>query len=316
VASRRQQTPGGGAPDAASAPITATGEGVKIVADVPNNAVLVYSTYSTFTRIRDFLKTVDVAQAQVVIEATVAEVNLTDALQYGVETYLQTGGLMSARSGTDTAPTSPSAGGLGLQGSTAIGTVQLNAVMQALQSVTTVKVISSPYLTVVDSKTARLVIGDQIPFANRTVNSTTQGTATVTQEVEVKDTGIVLEVTPKIHPDNSVLLNVSQTVSKPDSTATSGNLTPVISTREVKSDIIVQSGRTILIGGLIQDRLDRTVSAVPVVSKIPVIGDLFSQKTDTSTKVELIIMITPRVIRRSADLENVTRMLRSQLPIR
>ncbi len=295
-----------------AAPVSATGDSLKIVSDPRNNAVMVYSTYSMFKRIRELLKAIDIAQSQVVIEATVAEVNITDDLEYGVQWYLQTHGLMAARSGLTAAPKALSGPGGQIHGTAAIGNVKLDVVMHALQTITKVKVISSPYLTVLDGKTARLVIGDQIPFATRTVNSTTTGTATVTTEVETKDTGIVLEVTPKIHSDNSVLLNVNQSVSKPQDSALTGNLTPVISTREVKSDILVDSGRTVLLGGLIQDRLDKTVNTIPVLGKLPVVGDLFGQKVDTSTRVELIVMITPRVIRHSSEIENITRLLRAQ----
>jgi general secretion pathway protein D len=95
-----------------------------------------------------------------------------------------------------------------------------------------------------------------------------------------------------------------------------GNLTPVISTREVKSDIIVQSGRSVLLAGLIQDRIDKGENGVPIMRSIPIVGDFFKQTTDKGTRVELIIMITPRVVRRSSQLENITRMLRGNYNFR
>jgi general secretion pathway protein D len=189
-------------------------------------------------------------------------------------------------------------------------------VMNALQEITKVKVISSPYLTVVDGKTARLVIGDQIPYAVRTQTATITGTVTVTQEVQAKDTGIILEITPKIRSDNSVMLDVHQSVSTPSQSVQTGNLTPVISTREVKSDLLVQSGRSILLAGLIQDRIDKGENRVPVLGTVPFLGDFFKQTTDKGTRVELIVMITPRVIRHSTQLENITRMLRGQMSFR
>ncbi|WP_407048054.1 secretin N-terminal domain-containing protein [Methyloraptor flagellatus] len=289
--------------------------GLRFSSDPRNNAVLIYSDYSSFLKIRDFLKTIDVADAQVVIEATIAEVSITDDLQYGVQAYLRAHGI-AVGSGTSTPNiATPPSGGF-LAGSGTTGQLTWGAVLNALQGVTTVKVISSPYLTVVNGKTARLVVGDQIPFANRTVNSNSSGQTTVTQEVETKDTGIVLEVTPRIQANNVVSLNVDQQVSKAQDNVLSGNLTPVISNRQVKSEITVMSGNTVLLGGLLQDRIDKTDNGVPGLSKLPVVGDLFSQRTDKTTRVELVIMITPRVVRSNTEIDTVTRVIRSQSRIR
>jgi len=291
------------------------GSGVRIVADGRNNTIMIYSTYSTFQRVREVLKSLDVPQSQVVIEATIAEVNLTDNLEKGVQWYLQNQNL-TARSSTAPVASDPAKTGAFAHGSFTLGNVSVDVVLNALQEITTVKVISSPYLTVVDGKTARLVIGDQIPYSQTNQTSTITGTVTVTQNIQTKDTGIILEVTPHIRSDNSALLTISQSVSKPQDSALTGNLTPVISTREVKSDIMVQSGRTILLAGLIQDRIDKQENSVPVVRTIPVLGDLFKQTTDKSTRVELILMITPRVIRRTSQIESITRLLRGQIKIR
>lgn len=291
------------------------GGGVRVASDPQNNAVMIYSDFETFVKLRDFLKTIDVAEAQVVIEATIAEVSLTDNLQYGVQAYLSAHGV-SVGSGQSTPVATPPVTGAFAGGTTTLGKVTLSGVMQALQSVTTVKVISSPYLTVVNGKTARLVVGDQIPFATRSVNSTSNGTSTVSTQVETKDTGIVLEVTPRIKPNNVVSLTVDQQVSKAQDNVLSGNLTPVISNRQVKSDVIVESGSTILLGGLLQDRLDKTESGVPVLRKLPMVGDIFTQKTNTSTRVELIILITPRVARNNNEIDEVTRVLRAQVRTR
>lgn len=289
--------------------------GIRVASDPQNNAVMIYSDFETFVKLRDFLKTIDVAEAQVVIEATIAEVSLTDNLQYGVEAYLRAHGVSIGSGQSSQNANTPVTGGF-VGGTATVGKVTLSGVMQALQAVTTVKVISSPYLTVVSGKTARLVVGDQIPFASRTVNSTSNGTSTVSTQVDTKDTGIVLEVTPRIKPNNVVSMTVDQQVSKAQDNVLSGNLTPVISNRQVKSDVIVDSGSTILIGGLLQDRLDKTESGVPVLRKLPMVGDMFTQKSNTSTRVELIILITPRVVRNNNEIDEVTRVLRAQVRTR
>jgi general secretion pathway protein D len=295
-----------------------SGEGsVSIVAEKRNNTLLIYSTYATFRRIREVVRTLDVPQAQVVIEATVAEVELKDDLGYGVQWYLSGMGFTAHNSSAPgPQPADPGIGGVAVL-SRSIAGFDTKVVLDALQNVTKVKVISSPYLTVMDGKSARLVIGDQIPFAVASQTQTQPDNSTqpviLTQEIETKDTGVILEITPSIRANNSVLLNINQEVSKASESAVKGNLTPIISKRNVTSDIVVQSGRTAILGGLIEDRTDEVETGVPVLRKLPVLGNLFKQNTDHVRRFELLVMITPRVVRRSSEIENITRMLREQI---
>ena len=292
----------------------AAGPVVKFVADTRSNSVMIHSSYSMFKAVRDRLRVLDVPQAQVVIEAMVAEVTLTDELSKGVEAFLSGKGLDISSSAGGAKQTTIQGGGFlhaqfGVQGATA------DIILQALQSVTNVKVISTPYLTVVDGKTARLVIGDQVPFAAITQTSTSAIT-TVTQQITIKDTGIVLEVTPKIRADNSAALNINQSVSAVKGTSTASSLTPTIATRSVKSDVIIQSGSTIMLAGLVQEGSNKTETGVPVARSIPIVGELFKQDKDVASRQELIVLITPRVIRNSSQLENITRQMRGMMQIR
>lgn len=310
---------GGGGPPGAPG----SGPQVRIVADPRTNTIMVYSTFSIFKRIRDVLQALDIPQSQVVIEAMVVEVELNDQLDHGVQMFLNSP-YVAARTGGDPIPTgqtapitSPtSASGAFVSVGASFGQYRVDAVMQALQSITNVKVISSPYLTVLDNKTARLVVGDQIPYAVRSQTSQNTGNVTVTQEVEIKDTGIILDVTPRIFSDNSLSLRINQQVSTPSPTAQAGNTTPVISTRNVESNVRAQSGHTILLGGLIQDRLETSESGVPVLRAAPVLGDLFKQRTDHVRRVELLVMLTPRVIRQNSQIEDISRLIKSQMHTR
>src|SRR5262249_18470256 len=120
----------------------------------------------------------------------------------------------------------------------------------------------------------------------------------------------------KINADNSIALKINQSVTTPQPSVLAGNKTPVIATRTVDSNVISQSGRTIILGGLIQDRIEVTDNGVPVAGNLPILGDLFKTKSDHVRRVELLIMMTPRVIRRSSQIEQITRVIRSQLHTR
>jgi general secretion pathway protein D len=299
----------------ASTPAPEDGGGdVKFVADTRDNAVMIYSSYEFYQRVKDVLKTIDVPQAQVVIEATIADVTLNDQLQYGVQWFLNSQGLTVRSSQTTSTADPGTAGGFASIGAS-LGGISANVLLNALQSITTVKVISSPYLTVVDGKEARLVIGDEIPYTTTTQNSSSNGTSTITNAITTMDTGVILDVTPKILSNDSVDLNIDQEVTQPVDGTTNANNDPTIDTRSVKSDVMAESGHTIVLGGMIQETVDRTENGTPVAQSLPVIGNLFKTKSDTGSRTELLVMITPRVVRQSAQLENVTRLLRDQLHI-
>lgn len=301
--------------DSYAAAANASQEVISIVPDTRNNTLLVHSSFSKFKRIREIVEALDVPLAQVVIEATIVEVELNDSLQYGVQAFLRGRGV-SIRSSKFPDPADS-----GLAGGSAIFEVDVaqglsaTFVLEALQTVTDLKIISSPYLTVLDGRPARLTVGDQIPFLVQQTDAEQDGTTTTTNAIEVRDVGIILEVTPSIRGDNSVLLNVEQEVSSAQATGGGENLTPVISQRAISSDVVVASGKTILLGGLIQDRSEKIKTGVPGVSKLPLIGRLFQQRENVTDRTELLVMITPRVVRSSLQLDTITRQLRSRSAI-
>ena len=121
---------------------------------------------------------------------------------------------------------------------------------------------------------------------------------------------------PKIRADNSIELNINQSVSSAKANNTVGGLTPTIATRSVQSDVIVQSGSTIMLAGLVQEQSNLTETGIPVARNVPILGDLFNQRLDKAARQELIVLITPRVIRRSLELENITRQMRGMMHVR
>jgi general secretion pathway protein D len=289
-----------------------TARPVTIVADERNNALLVRSSYRLFQRIRDAVKVLDVPLSQVVIEATILEVKITDALKYGVQWYLAGNGFTLRNSSSSTVSDSGLTGLVATAEQLASG-ISVTAVIDALDDVTDVSVVSSPYLTVMDRKTARLVVGDQIPFTTTSQTVSNDGESVINQNIEIKDTGVILEVQPVIRADNSIELHIVQELSSAELAASLSTLTPTVTTRQITSDIMVYSGRTVLLGGLIQDRKDEQKTGIPLLRQAPVVGKLFEQTSTTDTRTEVIVLITPRVARKSGEIERITEQLRQHL---
>lgn len=290
------------------------GEAITFSADVRSNSVLVRSNFQEFQRIQELVRVMDIPQAQVVIEATIIEVDINDQLQYGVQLFLERFGV-SVRSSSVAGGAGGDPGGGGFVGTlnSVRGATSIQAVVTALQSVTNVRVISSPYLTVVDGATSRLNVGDQIPFVIASQTSQAGGQVTVTQEIDTRDVGVILDVTPRISPSNSVTLDIVQEVSSARTAQTVAGANPIVSQRRVQSQIVVQSGGTVLLGGLIQERTDTGEDGMPVLRRVPVVGNLFNRTNNAMGRSELLVLITPRVVRNSDSLEGLTRQLRMQL---
>ena len=250
---------------------------------------------------------------QVLIEATVAEVTLKNELRYGVEWFL--------RSGDFSATLSQGSNGLvqsAFPGFSAMfsGT-DVTAVLNALESVTDVDVVSSPHLLVLDNQTARIQVGDQVPVTVQQAASVSNPDAPIVNSIELRDTGVILSVTPRVNTSGLVVMELQQQVSNvarsAQQTTTSEQATPTISQRQISSTVAVQSGETIVLGGLIQDNHDSSVSGVPFLARLPIIGPLFGAHSRNRSRTELLVLLTPRVIWGVAEARAVTDELRRRL---
>jgi general secretion pathway protein D len=288
---------------------------IRITPDVTNNSILVYASQETQHIVEQTLRQIDRPLMQVAIDATVAEVTLNDALTYGVQYFLNSRNPGSQNAVSVTSTIAAAAGPLGgvFPGlNFVLGPASMpNVVLDALHSVTDVKVLSNPSLVVLDNQAATLQVGDQVPISTGTATVLTANN-TVVSTIDYRNTGIILRVVPRISANGNVIIDVEQESSSvaPGST---GSLTPTISDRRVKSSISVASGQTVLLAGLISDETDRTRQGIPVLDKIPGIGDLFSQQGSTKIRTELIIFIRPTVIRDAVDAHMVAEELRSKL---
>ena len=284
--------------------------GAKIIADETNNALLILATPREYRQVRSALKELDITPLQVLIEATIAEVTLKDELRYGLQWFFRSG-RSSATLSTDP---------LGAVASTFPGfslvfaqNTNVSVVLDALDAMTDVKVLSSPQLMVLDNRTAELQVGDEVPIATQQVVSTIDPAAPVVNAIDFRDTGVVLRVTPRVNASGMVNLDIEQEVSDVVETTTSGIDSPTIQQRRIKSSVVVRSGETIALGGLIRDSNEKSKSGLPLLSDIPVIGLLFGEESRIQDRTELLVLITPRVVRNQLEANAATEELRQRV---
>jgi len=299
---------------------------IRIIADEVNNALLVLASEQDYRMVSAALRKLDVQPLQVLIEATIAEVTLTDDLRYGLQWAFDTGslgdgltgrvGLTANATSTDLNVSTPGFSAIVDRGQ------DIRGVLDALESVTTVNVISSPHLMVQDNQTAELTVGDEVPITTQRQQSiigggsTTNANNLINNSVQFRETGVILRVTPRVSSGGTVSLEIEQEVSTVvpnSSTEGTDGLTPTISQRKVSSSVVAQTGQTIVLGGLISNSETKGRTGVPVLSSIPVLGNLFSRTEVDSTRTELVVLITPRVVRNPKEAREVTNEIRQRL---
>ncbi|WP_333473697.1 type II secretion system protein GspD [Xanthobacter dioxanivorans] len=299
---------------------------MRITADTVNNSLLIFASQEHYRIIERTLMQLDQPQLQVAIEATVAEVTLNDTLAYGVQFYLTSNNLgLGSNNGsvlnTLSSTVTDQAINRVLPGfNLLIGREnQPRAILDALHTVTDVKVLSNPSVVVVDNQKATLQVGDEVPVSTGSATVLTSSN-TVVNTIEYKNTGIILHVMPRVNVNGQVRLdieqeisNVTQTQATGSSSSSSSTLTPTVSQRKVKSTIAVASGQTVLLAGLISERRDGVRQGVPILDQIPGVGDAFAHTTGTVKRTELIIFIRPQIIRDNTDAHTVAEELRAKL---
>ncbi len=288
--------------------------GLRIAADVANNSLVIFANQENYRLIEQTLGQLDRPQLQVAIHATIAEVTLNNDLQYGVEYFLQGN---SVSFGFTTSSSTPNLGPI-LPGANLILGPEASpkVVINALRTVTDVKVLSAPSLVVVDNQVASLQVGDQVPVSTGTASvlaaATTTGN-TIVNSISYLNTGVILQVLPRINANGNVNLQIQQEISNVANNANASTLTPTVSQRKIKSAVSVASGQTVLLGGLISETQSRTRNGIPVLEEIPILGDAFATNDRSTTRTELIVFIEPQIIRDSVDASKVAEELRAKL---
>lgn len=274
----------------------------RIVADGSNNSLLVMARADGHTFVSRALAAIDTLPDQVLIDVTIAEVTLSDDLRFGVQYFFDTKGPAGEGGNTST-------GGLTL-GSSLIPQAffpgfnfllanqdTARIVIDALDAITNVQIVSSPSIAVLDNQSATLQVGDQVPVVTRQAQGTENGTAPLVSNIDFRDTGVILRVAPRIGANGLVTMTVEQEVSSVVRVAgQAASLTPTISQRRFSSSVAVQSGHTIVLGGLIDDSQQSGRAGFPGLTRIPILGGLFGRTERNARRTELLVFLSPRVI--------------------
>ena len=284
---------------------------IRVVADDLNNSILVWGTRSEFNKIEATLKRLDLPLTQVLIDASIIEVTLDDSLQYGLQ-WTFSGDARNGYSGRgalggalSTAATS------GFSYALSNGSGTLKATLSALASKSLLKMISNPSLMVLDNHTATIAVGDQVPVSTSTITSET--TTVTSSTIQYKDTGVNLSVTPSVNAGNIVAMQIDQTVTDAGETVKDANNQLKFLQRQISSKVAVRSGESIVLGGLIKDNKSSSKEGVPLLKDIPLVGGLFAQNKSSGGRTELLVIITPRVVRTDVDIREVSEDLRERL---
>jgi general secretion pathway protein D len=294
---------------------------VRVIADEPNNALLILASAQEYRQILTALGQLDAVPLQVLIEVTIAEVSLTNNLEYGVEWFFKNNpGSFDGRGTLELGLVDFGAAGIagaasGAQGFSYALTKggSVRALLNMLDRESRISIVSSPSLLVLNNQEARIQVGDEISIKTAEQSTVTVGDSTALNSTfERRETGVLLAVKPRVNPGGLVIMEVEQEVSNvPQADVGSDN--PRIQQRKIKSSVAVQSGDSVVLGGLIRDNRDSSEAGVPGLHKIPLFGALFGTKGNNTDRAELLVLITPRAIADRHSALQVTEEFRRKL---
>lgn len=285
---------------------------VRVVADEKRNALLIRAPRTEYRRIEQALRELDKSPSQVLIEASIVEVNLTGNLQYGVEWFVQNN-LSRGREGqallnfNQTGDIGPKQPGFSYTILNKAGVVR--ATLNALAENSQVRLLSSPSVMVLNNHNATIQVGQQQPIKSST--SVTTGNL-VTESIVYKDTGVMLSVTPSVNAGGLITLDISQQVTDVGDLDTATGQRAFL-TRQIQTRVAVRSGEPIVLGGLIRENDTTGRNGVPLLSSIPVVGALFGNTTSNNNRTELLVLMTPRALEDDEALRSASAEMRQRM---
>jgi general secretion pathway protein D len=296
-----------------------TSSEVRVIADKDTNSLLILATPADYDVIESAIRKLDVIPRQVLVEVMLAEVRLEDKYSFGVGWFFSgkdnvagrlAGGLLpTTPGGSPSVPDDP--GVLSIIQRAASGDVR--AALTALGTAGKAQVLASPHVMVLDNQKAQIKVGDRISVQTQTQTGVSTGSG-VLNSFQYLETGILLAVTPRINSGGLVTLEVNQEVSVPGNDATAANPNPSVNSRSAQTTVVVASGESVVLGGLIREDNGRGSAGIPLLSKIPILGAAFGTQSFSSVRTELVLVITPRIVNDTTQAREATEELRRKLP--
>jgi len=294
--------------------------GTKIFSDEITNSLIILTTPRDYTLIEDVIKKLDILPRQVLIEAIIAEVSLSDELQFGIEWFLRShftldntplswftaSGAPKLSFKSDSPLSSP---GFTFAAIDSAGLVR--GLLQTLSSKSQLNVLSSPHILVADNREAKIQVGNQVPIVTSETN--VSGTTNIQRTIQYRDTGVILKVKPHINDSGIVSLEITQEVSNVREPIIEGVKSPVIFTRSAETTLVVKNGQSIILGGLIQENNETTKEGIPILSDIPIVGSIFGYTKEKKQRTELIVIITPHVVKSISEADLITEEFQKKL---
>ncbi|MFB3819622.1 MAG: type II secretion system protein GspD, partial [Candidatus Methylomirabilales bacterium] len=288
---------------------------VRIVADEPTNALIIKATAQDYRVIEETIRKLDLLPKQVLIEVLVAEITLTDSLNFGLEYFLRTGEFaLQQFFGLGPIPqdllrgVATNTGGFTL---TFVDQDRFQLFLNALSAHTKINTLATPHILTQNNREAKIQVGQEVPVV--TGNQSTVGTGErIFQTIQQRDIGRILAIKPHVNEKRQVTLDIQLEVTDTLSASTVTG-TPSFSKRAAQTSVVVEDGQSLLIGGIISDNVRKGQSGIPWLSRIPVLGFLFGTTSDATDRTELFIMLTPRVVGNPEEGRALTEEFRRRL---
>ena len=286
----------------------------RVVSDDSTNSLIITGSPHYFKAVRDAMKQLDSTPLQVLVEARIMELTLSDDLKYGLEWFLN-----GSRGSSSTS------GGLNFQTIGGIGASQpgfnyvverageVSAALNGLADDSRLKVLSSPSLMVLNNRTASILVGDEVPIPTRQAVSNISPEAPTVNEIKYRNTGILLTVSPRVNSGGMVTMDISQEVSSVVNNTSSQIDAPTIQQRQLNSTVSIRDGQTVVLGGLIREQTTNREAGIPLLKDIPGLGKLFSNTSNLSKRTELVVLITPRVITNEKDTDAISQEYKEKM---
>lgn len=287
---------------------------VSIISDPENNALLILASPSDYEKVLQAILKLDILPLQVLVEATIVEVTLEDELRYGLQWFFKSSvDKKSSRGSLGNFPITTPSDFFPTANFEVFDAAGTRLLLNALAEDSRLNVISSPSLMVLDNHTATIRVGDQVPVRTSETSNNQSDNLNTTSTIQFKDTGVLLEVTPRVNAGGMVVLDIKQEVNDVDETTSSGIDSPTIIQRQIDTSVAVQSGETLVLGGLIKENKNQSSGGVPGIRHVPVVGWLFGGEGKKVSRTELVVMITPTAVTDRQEARDVTREYREKL---